>query len=253
MKPMVTIVGPTASGKTTLAVALARKIGGEILSGDSRQVYRGMDIGTGKDLREYGSVPHHLIDICPAGERYNLFRFQQDFLAALSVVRSHDAYPILCGGTGLYVESILKGYQLGRENRNSVRNEEIAVAVPSFFVFGVDISREKRREKISRRLKERLDEGLIDEVEGLLHSGVAAEALIRYGLEYRYVTEYCLGRCSREDMESKLEIAIHQFAKRQMTWFHGMERRGTPIHWLDYEKSTEDKVREIISVVKRKK
>ncbi len=304
MKRLITIVGPTASGKTTLAVALARKIGGEILSADSRQVYRGMDIGTGKDLSEYGSIPYHLIDICAVGEKYNLFRFQEDFLIALREVHRHDAYPIFCGGSGLYVESILKGYrlplapqnpelrtslegktlseladilsQLKRKNGHSMHNTtdidtaqrairaieiELSMvpntttppAIESFpLVFGIDISRQQRRERITRRLEERLDEGMIREVEGLLHRGIPPEDLIYYGLEYKYVTEYCIGLRTYEDMVHSLEVAIHQFAKRQMTWFRGMERRGTPIHWLAFDRSTEEKVEEIISTMKEK-
>ncbi len=257
MKPLVTIVGPTASGKTSLAVALAREIGGEILSGDSRQVYRGMDIGTGKDLKEYGDVPHHLIDICQAGEKYNLFRFQKDFHETLKGVLLRGAYPILCGGTGLYVESIVRNYQLPPREGQIVYDatEENIVeraAGSSPMVFGIDIPRDVRREKISRRLKERLEEGMVKEVEGLLESGISAEDLIYYGLEYKYVTEYCVGRRTLEDMVSKLEIAIHQFAKRQMTWFRGMERRGVSIHWLAYDMPMKDKVIEIKNIIGEK-
>ncbi len=311
MKDLITILGPTASGKTALAVALAREIGGEILSGDSRQVYRGMDIGTGKDLDEYGSVPYHLIDVCSAGEKYNLFRYQEDFYKALRGIRQRDAYPILCGGTGLYIESVLKGYDLPQVAQNpelrsvlegrtlaeltailsalkqqngtkmhnvtdvdtaqrAIRAIEIEFGrgtvegKPSLnkdedereswqkFVFGVDISREERRRKISQRLKDRLDNGMIEEVRCLLDSGISADDLIYYGLEYKYVTEYCIGKRSYEEMFSALEIAIHQFAKRQMTWFRGMERRGFSIHWIPYALPTEEKVAQILKVLGEK-
>ncbi len=305
---MITILGPTASGKTPLAVALAREIGGEIISADSRQIYRRMDIGTGKDLEEYDGVPYHLIDICEPGTKYNLFRYQQDFAAAYQDITSRGAVPILCGGTGLYIEAVLKGYQLAPVSENkelraslegkslvelteiltelkrkngtnmhnttdvdtaqrAIRAIEIEMADPpksSLFkedflnspprqgelerVFGVSIDRESRREKITRRLKDRLENGMVEEVRGLLDSGIAAEDLIYYGLEYKYVTEYVIGQLTYDEMFTKLEIAIHQFAKRQMTWFRGMERRGFKIHWIDALQPMEAKVAQIMEL-----
>ncbi len=301
---MITILGPTASGKTELAVRLAEKIGGEIISADSRQVYRGMDIGTGKDLDEYGDVPYHLIDICDAGTKYNLFQYQADFHEAYNDIRQRGAWPILCGGTGLYIESVLRGYNLSpvpqndslraelvdkslaeltemlvelkkrtgstMHNRTDVDTAQRAIRaieietynlhnpmsqrecppVPSVVV-GVDIEREARRQKITSRLKARLDGGLVDEVQGLLDRGVGAEDLIYYGLEYKYVTEYCIGKLSYEEMFRNLEIAIHQFAKRQMTWFRGMERRGFTIHWIDAMLPMAAKVDSILALIDR--
>ena len=224
---MLTLLGPTASGKTTLAAHLAYTLGGEIISADSRQVYRRMDIGTGKDLSDYvvegQAIPYHLIDICEPGERYNLFRYTQDFQKAYDDITSRGRIPILCGGTGLYIEAVLKGYysQPGSEPSASL-------------IFGLMLSRDERRARISRRLDQRLQEGMVEEVDGLLRSGVSAERLLRYGLEYRYVTLHLLGQLTYDQMHDRLEIAIHQFAKRQMTWFRGMEeRRGIPIHWID--------------------
>ncbi|MBQ8047846.1 MAG: tRNA (adenosine(37)-N6)-dimethylallyltransferase MiaA [Prevotella sp.] len=306
---MITILGPTACGKTALAVALAdafsrRGLPAEILSADSRQVYRGMDIGTGKDLSDYvidgRTVPYHLIDICEPGTKYNLFEYQHDFLEAYESVTSRGAKPIFCGGTGLYLEAVLKGYHLSpvpqnqplrdelegkpldelarmledlkRKTGSSMHNKtdvdspqrairaiEIEVynmehpvplrpfpAIESLVV-GVDVGRDVRRERISRRLKARLDEGMADEVRGLLARGIAADDLIYYGLEYKYVTEYVIGRLSYDEMFRQLEIAIHQFAKRQMTWFRGMERRGTAIHWIDGSLPMDRKVSEIMN------
>ena len=304
MQKMITILGPTASGKTSLAAALAYQLHlegqeAEILSGDSRQVYRGMTIGTGKDLADYEvdgyHVPYHLIDICEPGTKYNLFQYQQDFHKAYELVRSRGALPILCGGTGLYIESVLKGYQLspvpqnqplrdeleGRSleeltamlidlkrqtgsnmhNQTDVDTAQRAIraieietynlehptelrampAVPSIII-GVSIDREARREKITRRLRQRLDEGMVDEIRGLLARGIAAEDLMYYGLEYKFITEYAIGQTTFDEMFSRLEIAIHQFAKRQMTWFRGMERRGFTIHWVDALLPMEQKV-----------
>ena len=278
------VVGPTASGKTKFAVALARLIGAEIISADSRQVYRRMDIGTGKDLSDYteggAEVACHLIDICEPGTKYNVFKYQQDFLDCYSDIKSRGKRVILCGGTGLYVESIVQGYRLSPVPQNpelrkslagksieeltailstykklhnttdvdsparAIRAIEIAEHYKhevmedrpfpeiSSLVMGIDVSRETRRERISRRLRQRLDEGMVDEIRGLLREGIPADDLIYYGLEYKYVTLYAIGQLSYEEMVRQLEIAIHQFAKRQMTWFRGMERRGTPIHWL---------------------
>lgn len=297
MRKLITILGPTASGKTTLAVALAKEVDGEIISADSRQVYRGMDIGTGKDLDEYGDVPYHLIDICNAGEKYNLYRYQEDFCVALDKIRKRGRQPVLCGGTGLYIESVLKNYRLPQvpedpelraslegkslaelteilkslkqkngtnmHNRTDVDTAQRAIraieveigmgkmkaldgssagsaTLTSFqpvdddpLVFGIAVERDVRRERISRRLRDRLEGGMVEEVRRLLDSGVPAENLIYYGLEYKYVTEYCIGKRRYEEMFRDLEIAIHQFAKRQMTWFRGMERRGINIHWID--------------------
>ena len=301
MTDLITILGPTASGKTPLAAALAQRIGGEILSADSRQVYRRMDIGTGKDLSDYGDVPYYLIDICEPGTKYNLFQYQQDFFDAYQDIRSRGVQPILCGGTGLYIEAVLKGYHLSPVPQNqplrdslegrsleeltemlkalkaksgsvmhnttdvdscqrAIRAIEIETynlehpmplrelpPIPSTII-GVNIDRELRREKITRRLKARLDEGMVDEVRGLLDSGIPAEDLIYYGLEYKFLTEYVIGQLSYDEMFRQLEIAIHQFAKRQMTWFRGMERRGFTIHWIDALQPMDDKVRQILSL-----
>ena len=303
-KQLITILGPTASGKTELAVRLAERIGGEIISADSRQVYRGMDIGTGKDLEEYGTVPYHLIDICDAGTKYNLFQYQEDFHKAYDSIRQRGAWPILCGGTGLYIESVLKGYSLSPVPQNEKLRAELAdksldeltemladlkrrtgsvmhnrtdvdtaqrairaieietynltsptpqrdASAVASTVIGVGIDRDERRRKITFRLKKRLEGGLVDEVQGLLKSGVGAEDLIYYGLEYKYVTEYCIGRLTYEEMFRSLEIAIHQFAKRQMTWFRGMERRGFTIHWVDAMQPMTTKVDTILQLIGR--
>lgn len=285
---IVAVVGPTASGKTRRAVEIARTFGGEIISGDSRQVYKGMDLGTGKDLDEYCEVPYHLIDIAEAGDKYNLHRFLNDFRLAQQDIVSRGLLPVLCGGTGMYVESALSGLVMPEVERNeSLRNEladkslaeliEIlkgyktlhnttavdtrdralrAIEIQQYYaenpdaaelcnrnaakpldslVLGIDIPREARREKISSRLKSRLKDGMIDEIRRLIDRGVKAEDLIYYGLEYKFVTLHVIGKLSYDDMYRQLEIAIHQFAKRQMTWFRGMERRGIPIHWLPYD------------------
>ena len=291
---LVSIIGPTACGKTALAVEVARAMGGEVLSADSRQVYRGMDIGTGKDISEYGegatSVPYHLIDIVDAGEKYNLFEFQRDFLNAYNDVVERGAVPVLCGGSGLYVESVLRGYRLIPVPENpelrerleqftleqltemlatykvlhnttdvdtkkrairAIEIEEHYARTPqherefpllSSLIIGLDVAREVRRERISRRLKARLDEGLVDEVRALLDKGLTPEQLIYYGLEYKFVTLYLMGETTFDEMLSGLETAIHQFAKRQMTWFRGMERRGLKINWIDSSLPTEEKV-----------
>ena len=300
---MITILGPTACGKTALAVSLAAKMGGEIISADSRQVYRGMDIGTGKDLSEYRvdgkQIPYHLIDIEEAGQKYNLFRFQEDFNAAYEDITSRGVQPILCGGTGLYMEAVLKGYALSpvpqdnnlrkklstrslgelkelliwlKARNGSVMHNETDVdtvsravraieiefynlrhpvdtrRVPavSSLIVGLDVDRDVRRERITTRLKARLEEGMVEEVRGLLEKdGITKEDLMYYGLEYKYVTAYVVGEMSYEDMFNQLEIAIHQFAKRQMTWFRGMERRGFNIHWLDASIPMADKLAQI--------
>lgn len=275
---MITILGPTATGKTAIAAALARKIGGEIISADSRQVYRRMDIGTGKDLGDYGTpsdfplegetfVPYHLIDICEPGTVYNVYEFQKDFHRAYDDITSRGKLPILCGGTGLYIESVLSDYDFGNSRPSSVsssispesgrepalsecgegRQSAAGCSDGERLIFGVQVPREVRRERITRRLYERLDEGMVAEIQGLINEGVDPEQLIRYGLEYKFVTQYLLGQTTYEEMVNLLEIAIHQFAKRQMTWFRGMEeRRGFKIHWIDGMLPLEDKVKEIM-------
>ena len=306
MERMITILGPTASGKTPLAVALAAEIDGEIISADSRQVYRRMDIGTGKDLADYTlnikhetiTIPYHLIDIVEPGTKYNLFQYQQDFATAYQDIVARGKRPILCGGTGLYIEAVLKGYQLSpvpqnpelrarlegkpldeltqmlkelkakngsvMHNTTDVDTAQRAIRAIEIEVFnlhtpmenrqmppidslivGVNIDREERRRKITNRLKQRLENGMVEEVKGLLAEGIPAEDLIYYGLEYKYVTEYVVGRLTYDEMFRQLEIAIHQFAKRQMTWFRGMERRGFTIHWIDALLPMEEKVRQI--------
>lgn len=317
---MITILGPTASGKTSLAAALAAQIdtldasiwggstkGAEIISADSRQVYRGMDIGTGKDLEDYTVegklIPYHLIDICDAGTKYNLFQYQQDFYDAYLDITHRGVLPILCGGTGLYIESVLKGYHLSpvpqnpalrsslegktleeltdmlvdlkakngsnMHNRTDVDTAQRAIraieietynlehpmperelpAVDSL-VIGVSIDRDARRDKITHRLKQRLENGMVEEIKGLLDRGIPAENLLYYGLEYKFITEYVIGKTSYEEMLRGLEIAIHQFAKRQMTWFRGMERRGFTIHWIDALQPMEQKVEQVLELMK---
>ena len=284
MSKMITILGPTASGKTPVAAALAARTGGEILSADSRQVYRRMDIGTGKDLADYvvdgHRVPYHLIDIAEPGTKYNLFQYQQDFHTAYADIRSRGKLPILCGGTGLYLEAVLGGYQLspvpqnpelrqrlsgmslealtemlaelkqrsGSVMHNTLENPTSERQLPAVdsLIIGIDIDRELRREKITRRLKARLDEGMADEIRGLIGEGIQPEDLIYYGLEYKFITEYVIGNLTYDEMFRQLEIAIHQFAKRQMTWFRGMERRGFCIHWLDATLPMEEKVNTIL-------
>lgn len=287
---LIAIVGPTASGKTHKAVALAKRVGGEIVSADSRQLYRGMDIGTGKDLDEYGDVPYHLVDICPAGYKYNLYEYLRDCDKAVADVRSRGRMPIICGGTGLYVESYLKGVRLPEVPENKSLRESLeghtleelssmlasmktlhnttdvdtkkrairAIEIECYYqehpelaakaqpnpitdvlIIGVDIDRDSRRRRISERLRTRLDEGMVDEIRGLIDSGVNPDDLIYYGLEYKFITQYVVGEMSYDEMVSQLEIAIHQFAKRQMTWFRGMERRGFHINWLPFDLSDE--------------
>ena len=299
---LITILGPTASGKTTLAAHLAARLGdAEIISADSRQVYRGMDIGTGKDLADYHvedkDIPYHLIDICEAGEKYNLFRFQQDFHVAYDDILSRNRQPILCGGTGLYIESVLKGYKMEAVPENPELREQLkdcslqelkkilegyktlhnvtdldttkrairAIEIQAYYrehgtlerefpaidslIIGVDIERELRRQRISERLRHRLEqEDMVGEVRRLLKN-VPAEDLIYYGLEYKYLTLYCLGQFSYDEMVKQLEIAIHQFAKRQMTWFRGMERRGFTIHWIQSTLPLEERVDVVLSLL----
>ena len=303
---MITILGPTASGKTPVAARLASEIGGEVISADSRQVYRRMDIGTGKDLADYmvdgHQIPYHLIDIREPGTKYNLFEYQQDFYDVYQDIRRRGKEPILCGGTGLYIEAVLKGYHLSPVPQNPELRQQLegrsldeltqmlkelkaktgsnmhnttdvdscqrairAIEIESYnlehpvprrelpavdsLIVGVNIDRELRREKISRRLKARLEEGMIDEVRGLLDSGIPADDLIYYGLEYQFVTEHLIGRLSYDEMFRRLEIAIHQFAKRQMTWFRGMERRGFTIHWVDATLPMDEKVAQILNLM----
>lgn len=240
MNHLLTILGPTACGKTAFAARLAYDMDGEIISADSRQVYRGMDIGTGKDLADYTvegkDIPYHLIDIAEAGTRYNVYEWQQGFLDAYSDICSRAKTPILCGGTGMYIESVIKAYEF--DGRTFPQFDSLIV--------GLDISRELRREKISKRLRARLDEGMIDEVQGLINNGVSTNQLIKYGLEYKFVTLYLLGQLQYDEMFSLLEIAIHQFAKRQMTWFRGMEeRRGIKIHWLSVDMPIEERIQQV--------
>ena len=296
---LITILGPTASGKTALAAALAARLDTEIISADSRQLYRGMDIGTGKDLADYvvdgKSIPYHLIDICDPGYKYNVFEYQHDFFRVFTSLRERGLLPILCGGTGLYIEAVLKGYKLlnvppnpalrerlrekslpeleillasykvlhNKTDVDSVQRAIRAIEIEEFYrtqapdvreyaplnslLVGVAIDRELRREKISKRLRARLDEGMVDEVRRILSNGVAPEDLIYYGLEYKFLTLYIIGKLTYEEMVSQLEIAIHQFAKRQMTWFRGMERRGCTIHWLDATLPMADKVEQIMT------
>ena len=225
---LICVLGPTASGKTRYAVQLARALGNaEILSADSRQVYCGMDIGTGKDLGEYGNVPYHLIDIVPAGTKYNIYEYQAAFAKAWADVRSHGRIPILCGGSGLYIEAATRAYKFDKEN--GIPASELPQKV---FYIGTLVTREERVTRIDRRLDERLEEGLVEEIRGLLDSGIPAENLLWYGLEYKFVTQYVLGELTFEEMRILLANAIHQFAKRQMTWFRGMERDGIRIHWV---------------------
>ncbi|WP_417127999.1 tRNA (adenosine(37)-N6)-dimethylallyltransferase MiaA [Phocaeicola sp.] len=299
---LITILGPTASGKTSLAVALAARLKTEIISGDSRQVYRRMDLGTGKDLSDYivegYRIPYHLIDIVEPGYKYNVFEFQRDFLVAYEDIKGRGLLPILCGGTGMYLESILKGYRLLPVPENKALRERLAtksleeltdilsrykrlhnstdvdtvkrairaIEIEEYYltkdvnarsfpeihslIIGVDIDRDLRRQKITKRLKKRLQEGMIDEVMALLDEGINPEDLIYYGLEYKYLTLYAVGKLSYDEMFSQLEIAIHQFAKRQMTWFRGMERRGFQIHWIDAETPLEENVERIIDLIK---
>lgn len=317
---MITILGPTASGKTSLAAALAAQIetldasiwggstkGAEIISADSRQVYRGMDIGTGKDLEDYTVggklIPYHLIDICDAGTKYNLFQYQQDFYDAYQDITHRGVLPILCGGTGLYIESVLKGYHLSPVPQNPVLRSSLegktleeltdmlvdlkakngsnmhnrtdvdtaqrairAIEIETYnlehpmperelpavdsLVIGVSIDRDARRDKITHRLKQRLENGMVEEIKGLLDRGIPAENLLYYGLEYKFITEYVIGKTSYEEMLRGLEIAIHQFAKRQMTWFRGMERRGFTIHWIDALQPMEQKVEQVLELMK---
>jgi tRNA dimethylallyltransferase len=326
---LITVLGPTASGKTSFAAALGRHLDAEIISADSRQVYRRMDIGTGKDLDDYRvdgvSVPYHLIDICEPGTQYNVFEYQHDFFRVYQQIRAQNKLPILCGGTGLYIESVLKGYQLldvppnpalreslkdkslselemilasykTLHNKTDVDSAQRAIRAieievfyqqyaqtsgsippslqgetthsewlhcvcnseqrhceytpPHTLIIGINIDRELRRQKITNRLHYRLENGMVDEVRHLLDSGVPSGDLISYGLEYKFLTQYIIGEIAYNEMVSLLEIAIHQFAKRQMTWFRGMERRGFTIHWIDASIPTADKIEQTLALLK---
>lgn len=288
------VLGPTASGKTALAVRMAAELGGEVISADSRQVYRGMDIGTGKDLEEYDyegrSIPYHLIDIVDAGYKYNVFEYQQDFVKVWKDCKNRNVFPVLCGGSGLYLEAVLKAYRLlavpvNEALRKTLENKSLselsvilsaykrmhnttdvdtvkravrAIEIEEYYklhsciegefpeihplIVGVDVSREVRRTRIDKRLQERLKNGMVEEVQQLLEQDIAPEDLIYYGLEYKYLTLYLTGQLTYEDMVEKLNIAIHQFAKRQMTWFRKMERQGFSIHWIDGNLPMDEKV-----------
>jgi tRNA dimethylallyltransferase len=298
---LLVITGPTASGKTSLAVAIAKKTGGEIISADSRQVYRGMNLGTGKDYDDYRidgiEVPNHLIDIVDPGYKYNVFEYQRDFIKVYSGLKERKVFPVVCGGSGLYADCIISGYKMFevppdsglriklekkpieelREilstyknlhnvtdidtkkrviraieiehfNKNLGRQNSVFPRVRSLIV-GVMSDREMRRGRITERLKQRLDAGMVKEVKGLIDTGVSPENLIYYGLEYKYITLYLTGKLSYDDMVKDLEIAIHQFAKRQMTWFRGMERRGTKIHWIEATLPMEEKVGKVMELL----
>ena len=298
---MIVVLGPTACGKTALATQLAYRLNAEIISADSRQIYRRMDIGTGKDLSDYvvngEKIPYHLIDIAEPGYKYNLFEYQRDFLNVYKDIKQRGVIPILCGGTGLYLESVLKGYKMmpvpqNEELRRQLEGKTLeeltqilstykmlhnttdvdtakrairAIEIQEYYrehpqefvnfpeinslIIGLNIDRELRREKISKRLHDRVKEGMVDEVRAILHSGISSEDMIYYGLEYKYLTNYIIGNLTYEEMVVELEIAIHQFAKRQMTWFRGMERRGFTIHWIDSQLPMEDKINEIIGLL----
>ena len=291
---LIAILGPTASGKTPFAAALAAELNTEIISADSRQIYRNMDLGTGKDLVDYTvngkPIPYHLIDIADPGYKYNVFEYQRDFLIAYETIKQKGKLPVLCGGTGMYLESVLKGYKLlpvpenpelrarladksleeltemlkqykalhNTTDVDTVKRAIRAIEIEEYYahtpvderafpklnslIIGVDIDRELRRTKISNRLRQRLDEGMVDEVRRLIEQGIQPDDLIYYGLEYKYLTLYVIGKLTYEEMYRELEIAIHQFAKRQMTWFRGMERRGFTIHWMDAGLPMEEKI-----------
>lgn len=299
---LIAILGPTASGKTPFAAALAAELHTEIISADSRQIYREMNLGTGKDLADYTvggkRIPYHLIDIADPGYKYNVFEYQRDFLDAYKAIRGKGCLPIVCGGTGMYLESVLKGYRLlpvpeNQELRARLADKSLkeltdllkrykslhnttdvdtakrairAIEIEEYYartpvdersfpslnslIIGVDIDRELRREKITRRLRQRLEEGMIDEVRRLMAQGIRPDDLIYYGLEYKYLTLYVIGKLTYEEMFTRLETAIHQFAKRQMTWFRGMERRGFTIHWVDARWPMEEKIAFVKSKLK---
>jgi len=298
---IITILGPTATGKTKFAAQLCNSVNGEIISADSRQVYRNMNIGTGKDIEDYivnnVSIPYHLIDIVDAGYQYNVFEFQRDFLVAYNKIKNNNKTPVLCGGTGLYIDAVLKGYKLidvpvNLELRKTLENKSLqqlteilkkyktlhnktdvdtvkrairAIEIEEYYkynnvqekeypkinslIIGINCDRELRRKRITARLKKRISEGLIDEVKNLLDSGLKPEQLTYYGLEYKFITEYIIGKYSFDEFFTKLEIAIHQFAKRQMTYFRGMERKGTKIYWIDSEVSNDEKIKIVLNIL----
>lgn len=298
---LITILGPTAGGKTSVAAHLALELKSEIISADSRQVYRGMDIGTGKDIEDYTvngtKIPYHIIDIVDAGYKYNVFEYQNDFVKAFEDISIRNMIPILCGGTGMYIDAATKGYKLinvpvNEQLRVELKNRSLkeltkilaeikiqhnksdidtpkrairAIEIAKYYqdnpeiefeypkinslFIGVKFDRESRRKRISQRLKQRLENGMIDEAKALLDSGISKETLIYYGLEYKYLALYLSNDISYEEMFSKLETAIHQFAKRQMTWFRGMERKGVKIHWLDGYMPINEKVERIMSLI----
>ena len=300
---LLTILGPTATGKTGLAAHLAAKLNGEVISADSRQVYRGMDLGTGKDYEDYFvdgvEVPSHLVDIEAAGVHYNVYRFQTDFIRVFNAINARKKFPVLCGGSGLYLEAVLKNYRLievppNKELRKELEGKTLeelteilkalkpqlhnytdvetdrravrAIEIEKYYAehpqdasempdikslnVGIDFDRTMRRERITKRLKQRLDEGMLDEVQKLLDSGLTPEQLIYYGLEYKFLTLHLIGELSFDEMFAKLEIAIHQFAKRQMTWFRGMEKRGTKIHWVNGHLPMDEKVDQVLQLLK---
>lgn len=298
---MLTILGPTAGGKTSLATRMAHILNGEIISADSRQVYRGMDLGTGKDLDDYiiegHEISYHLIDIVDAGYKYNVFEYQQDFLDVYSKLQKEDKFPVFCGGSGMYLDAVLKGYKLilvpdNEQLRNDLEkknNEELieilrsfkklhntsdlesrkrlirAIEIETFYdeskdiddyfpkinslIIGVKYDRDSRRRRITQRLKQRLDEGMVDEVKQIINSGVSPEVLMYYGLEYKYLTQYIIGEISFDEMFKQLETAIHRFAKRQMTWFRGMEKKGFKINWLDGYASMKEKTDRVLTLL----
>lgn len=316
MTDIITVLGPTACGKTSFAVALAHALDAEIISADSRQVYRRMDLGTGKDIDDYRftttdadgivhtcEVPYHLIDIVEPGTKYNLFRYQQDFLKAYEDIRSRGKRVVVCGGTGLYLESIVRGYHISEVPKNEALRQELedksleeltamltelkarsgapmhnttdvdtckrairAIEIERHNLehplplrnfpaltsvnIGLDIDRDLRRQRITDRLKARLDAGMLDEIRGLLAEGIPAEDLIYYGLEYKFLTLHVIGKLTYDEMFSQLETAIHQFAKRQMTWFRGMEKRGSKIHWIKAELPMTEKVQQAITTIR---
>ena len=299
---MAVILGPTASGKTEVAVDLALKTRGEVISADSRQVYRGMDLGTGKDLNEYqtghGKVPFHMIDIAEAGYQYNVYQYQKDFLKVFNDLREREVFPVMCGGSGMYLEAVLKGYQLIQVPVNEKRREELremsleeltellatykkinntsdienkkravrAIEIEEYrignpeielsfpvinsLIVGIHIDRETRRRRITSRLNQRLENGMAEEVKGLLDQGLKPEELIYYGLEYKYLTLYVTGKLTFEEMRDQLNIAIHQFAKRQMTWFRKMEREGFNIHWIEGNMPLKEKTEKILFLLR---
>ncbi|QZT36992.1 tRNA (adenosine(37)-N6)-dimethylallyltransferase MiaA [Halosquirtibacter xylanolyticus] len=297
---MITVLGATATGKTSLATHVAAKIDAEVISADSRQVYRGMDIGTGKDLEDFTvngqSIPYHLIDILDAGAQYNVFEYQKDFQKVYEEMQKRNVFPVLCGGSGMYIEAVLKGYKLAQvpvddalreelsvmtleqlvdrlsklkrvHNNSDIQNkkrairaieiEEYMVHHPELdlqfpeinsLMVGIDFTREERRNRITQRLHQRIDEGMVDEVQGLLDSGVTPEGLIYYGLEYKFITEFITGKITKDRMVDGLNVAIHQFAKRQMTWYRRMEKNGFLIHWIDGKLSLEDKTDQVLKL-----